>query len=63
MHIEVKGKSYAVAERPNEWKIELSAGKVSAAVNVSKELCGTLDELRAYLEKGDGLLSGVWCNG
>jgi len=62
MYIEVRGKCYAVAELADEWKVDLSAGKVSAAVKVSKELCGTLEELRAYLEESDGLLSGVWRN-
>ena len=62
MYIEVKGNRYAVAELADEWKIDLSTGKVSAAVKVSKELCGTLEELRAYLEESDGLLSGVWRN-
>ena len=63
MYIEVRGRRYAVAELSDEWKIDLSTGKVSAAVKVSKELCGSLEELRAYLEKSDNLISGEWRNG
>lgn len=56
-------KRYTVTELANEWKVNLSSGKVSTTVKVSKELCGSLEELREYLEKSDNLISGAWRNG
>lgn len=51
MQIQKGEKTYAVKEFPKKWTVELVGvgGKLSIAIDVPKELCGTEQELRDYV--------------
>ncbi len=42
---------YTIRENKKSWSVKYDLGKVRATVNVSKELCGSVDELEDYLKK------------
>lgn len=49
MFIEKGKKKYTVTEYKSKWTVSEESGKLSVAYDVSKEICGTADELRAYV--------------
>lgn len=53
MVIEKGEKKYTVTEYKSKWTVSEESGKLSVAYDVSKEICGTADELRDYILKSD----------
>ena len=53
MIIKKNDKTFIVTEFADKWKVLFDVGKLSAVYDVSKELCPTADELRAYILKND----------
>lgn len=53
MTIEKNGKVYAVRENKKSWTVTIGEGRVSISANVSKDICPTFDDLKAYIAKND----------
>ncbi len=55
MVIEKNGKIYTVTEHPKKWSVTLNDDKLTAVFDVSKELCQTEEQLRAYVAANNDL--------
>ncbi len=50
----VKGeKNYLVTESATKWTVKTDDGKLAISFDVSKEICGTIDELREYVSTNE----------
>lgn len=44
-------KTYTITEQVKSWVITCKKGAVTLEYKIEKEICATLDDLRAYVEK------------
>lgn len=51
MIVEKNGKQYEVTERKKHWSVVLKSGALTLDFQVSKDICGTIEELKEYIQK------------
>jgi hypothetical protein len=44
-------KNYTITEQVKSWVVTCKRGAVTLEYKIDKEICATLDDLRAYVEK------------
>lgn len=44
-------KNYTIAEQVKSWVVTCKKGAVTLEYKIDKEMCATLNDLRAYVEK------------
>ena len=44
-------KGYQIKELKNTWKVSKVDGKLSVSYEISKELCNTVDDVKAYISE------------
>lgn len=50
MEIYKNGKTYFITEQVKSWEVTCRHGAVTVSYKIDKEICATLDALRAYVE-------------
>ena len=53
MTIEKNGKIYTAKENKASWTVSAAADRVTVSVKVPKDVCPTLDTLKAYVAAND----------
>lgn len=53
MVIEKNGKVYTVKESDKKWTVSTESGKLAVSYDVSKELCGSAEQLQEYVMNND----------
>ncbi|MGN1094905.1 MAG: hypothetical protein ACI4QR_00800, partial [Eubacteriales bacterium] len=51
MNIRKGDAEYSIKEFQNYWRITKGAGKLTIEYKVAKDICGTIEELKQYIEK------------
>lgn len=51
MNIRKGDAEYSIKEFQNYWRITKCAGKLTIEYKVAKDICGTIEELKQYIEK------------
>ena len=53
MQITKNGKEYSVSEYRDKWTVNTNSSKLPVAIDESKNICKTSEELREYVLKND----------
>ena len=51
MNLEINNKQYNIIENRNSWNIKNISEKMEVTINVSKELCKDVDEVKEYIKE------------